>query len=401
LLNPTSHLKYENSSRCATAPRRIKIVHIINGLGIGGAELALFRLLVNADRSKFDMRVVALLNEYPLGDRLRDIGFSVSCLHLAKGKINALRVMRMIRLLRKERPQIVQTWLQQSDLLGGAAAKIAGIGPVLWNIRHSTLHPSLTNRRTHVIARVCAKLSRHLPARIVCCSESSRYEQIKLGYCAGKMVVIPNGVDTATFKPDAEAYESVRRELGIAPSALLFGAAGRRHPAKDHATLIRAAGEIAAKCHGSHFLFCGDEVTTENPELRAHVAATGYPDRFHLLGHRNDVPRLMAAFDVFISASCFSEGFPNVVSEAMACGVPCIVTDVGDSARILGNTGRVVLPEQPSALAAAAIEFAQAGKDSLRMRGLEARARILDNFGLSTMVSRYQDLYMETVGEYS
>jgi glycosyltransferase involved in cell wall biosynthesis len=223
---------------------------------------------------------------------------------------------------------------------------------------------------------------------------------MKLGYRADKMVVIQNGVDTASFKPDAEAYESVRSELGIPRSALLFGAAGRRHPAKDHGNLIRAAGEIAAKCPSSHFLFCGDEVTTANPELEAHVAATGCPDRFHLLGHRNDVPRLMAAFDVFISASRFSEGFPNVVSEAMSCGVPCIVTDVGDSARIVGNTGRVVPPEQPAALARAAIDFVEEGRDFLCMRGLEARARVLDNFSLSTMVARYQDLYRETAAEF-
>jgi glycosyltransferase involved in cell wall biosynthesis len=389
------------AARLAAAAKPVKVTHIINGLGVGGAELALFRLLSSIDRSAWDMQVIALLGEKPLGEQLRDLGFKVFPLHMSKQRLNPFAFARMVRLLRQEQPQVVQTWLQQSDLLGGVAARLAGVGPVLWNIRHSTLHPMLTSRKTRAISKACAKLSRHVPTRIVCCSESARDAQVRFGYCARKMIVIPNGVNTERFKPDVDAYESVRRELCLPPSALLFGAIGRRHPAKDHPNLIRAAKEIASQVSNCHFLLCGEDVTADQPELKTLIAATGFVERFHLLGDRDDVPRLMAALDVLISTSCFSEGFPNVVSEAMASGVPCIVTDVGDSARIVGPTGLVVPPEQPSATARAGLELARAGQDHLRTWGFEARRRIIENFSLSNMVTRYQELYLETVAEYS
>ncbi|MDQ2775347.1 MAG: glycosyltransferase [Acidobacteriota bacterium] len=380
-----------------STPGKIKVVHVINSLGIGGAELALFRLMTNADRAAFDMQVIALVHESPLGERLREAGFRVHCLSLSKKRVDASAMLRLVRLLRKEKPDIVQTWLQHSDLLGGIAAKFAGVGPVLWNIRHSTLHPVLTKRRTRLVTQLCARLSAYIPAKIICCSESSREEQVKIGYAARKMVVISNGVNTSRFKPDPEAYRLIRNEIGIPLDALLFGAAGRFHPAKDHVNLIRAAGEIARQNTNAHFVFCGERVDMENPELKAWVLETGFADRFHLLGRRDDVQRVMAALDVFISSSGFSEGFPNVVCEAMSCGVPCVVTDVGDSARIVGDTGRVVPPEQPSAIAKAALEFCSSGTNLLRKSGLEAQRRISGHFGISRMVSRYQEIYSETV----
>lgn len=380
---------------------RIKVTHIINGMGVGGAELALYRLVAHADRSAWEMQVICLLQEKPLGLRLRELGFKVFSLHVDKDRLDPLVLRRMVKILQEERPRIVQTWLQQSDLAGSIAAKLAGIRPVLWNIRHSTLHPSLTSRRTRLVSKVCAKLSPHLPARIVCCSESARQEQIKFGYCDRKLIVIPNGVDTDRFKPDAIAYASVRQELGVPPTTVLFGAIGRRHPAKDHPTFIRAAGEMASKCPDCHFLLCGEEVTEDHPELRKHIDSTGFPERFHLLGQREDVPRLLAALDVLISSSCFSEGFPNVVSEAMASGVPCVVTDVGDSAHIVGKTGRVIPPGQPMEIARAGLEFAHYGRQVLQSCGIEARRRVVENFRLVQMVARYQDLYSSTLAEYS
>lgn len=378
-------------------PTQIKVVHIINTLGVGGAELALVRLLTEADRAAFDMRVIALVHDKPLGEKLREAGIPVHCLGLSKKSMNGSAVWRLTRLLREEKPDVVQTWLQHSDLLGGIAAKLAGVGPVLWNIRHSTLHPILTKRRTRFVSGLCALLSAYVPAKILCCSESSREEQVKVGYAARKMVVIPNGVNTSLFKPDPEAYRAVRNEIGIPMDALVFGAAGRFHPAKDHFNLVRAAGEIAKQNNKAHFVFCGERVDTKNPELRAWVLETGFEDRFHLLGSRDDLQRVMAALDVFISSSCFSEGFPNVVCEAMACGVPCVVTDVGDSAHIVGATGRVVPPQQPSVTARCALELCNGQSGLLRNSGLEAQLRILENFTIERMISRYQDVYTQTV----
>jgi glycosyltransferase involved in cell wall biosynthesis len=379
---------------------RIKIVHIINGLGVGGAELALTRLVTNADRRAFDMQVVTLLGVMPLGDELRAKGIGVHSVNMSKGTLNLSALGRLVRLLRRERPHLVQTWLQQSDLVGGVAARVAGVGPVLWNIRHSTLHPVFSKKTTRILTLACAKLSRILPEHIVCCSEASRREQVKLGYAAEKMLVIPNGVDTARFHPDRDARQSVRAELGIPREAPVFGAAGRFDPAKDHRSLVRAAAGIAARNPECHFVFCGEGVSTENPELAGWVNGTGLSDRFHLLGERRDIQRIMATFDVFLSSSCFSEGFPNVVSEAMACGSTAIVTDVGDSASIVGDTGTVVPAEDPAAMVSAARALLGTGMEFIRKRGLLARCRILENFSLSRMIARYQQLYAEAVAEH-
>jgi glycosyltransferase involved in cell wall biosynthesis len=300
-------------------------------------------------------------------------------------------------LLRKERPDLVQTWLQQSDLLGGLAARLAGVPHIFWNVRHSTLHPVFTSRRTHLVSRTCAAMARFIPERIVCCSESSRSEQLNCGYPADKVLVIPNGVDTARFKPERGRYLELRNELGVSPDVVLFGAAGRLHSQKDYPNLIRAAGQIANGCPDSHFVFCGEGITVNNPEIRAMVEVTGYPDRFHLLGQRDDVPRFMAGLDVFLSCACFGEGFPNVISEAMACGVPCVVTDIGDSALIVGDTGRVVPIGQPAALAEAALELQRQGRSHLQKLGAAAQRRISDCFSLTRMVDAYRRLYSETV----
>jgi glycosyltransferase involved in cell wall biosynthesis len=347
------------------------------------------------------MEVVSLTGGGPVADRIRDAGIRVHTLDMHTKLPDPVAVFRLIRLLRKEKPHLVQTWLQQSDLVGGIATAIAGTGPVLWNIRHSTMHPVFIKRRTRVITRLCAWLSPYLPTRIVCCSESSRQEQLKLGYVSQKMVVIPNGVDTHTYRPDARARDELRDALNLPAGALLFGAAGRFHPQKDYPNLLRAAAAIA-KAHGNvHFAFCGDDITMQNPQLAEFVRKSGCSERFHLLGRRDDMPRFMSALDVFVSAACFGEGFPNVVSEAMACGVPCVVTDIGDSARIVGETGRVVKAGEPMAIAGACLDLANGGLDLIRRLGDEARCRVQREFSLPLMVTRYQNLYTNTVSTSS
>jgi glycosyltransferase involved in cell wall biosynthesis len=374
-------------------PQPIRIVHIINSLRTGGAELVLLRLMSHANRQAFQMQAVTLAHGGDVAESLRALGFRVHCLEMGTRRIHTAGFVRLVRLLRSEKPHLVQTWLQQSDVVGGIAAKIARTGPVLWNIRHSTLHPVFTKRRTWMFTKVGARLSPYIPAHIVCCSEASRKEQVEMGYSDGKMSVIPNGVDTARFTPDPESRIAVRRELGIPPSALVLGTVGQAHPAKDYPDLIRAADRIAAQRPEAHFVFCGKNVTMEHPELGPFIKASQHRSRFHVIGMRPEVHRVMASFDVLISASRFSEGFPNVVSEAMACCIPCVVTDVGDSALILGPAGTVVPPEQPEAIVRAVLALVEAGPDALTKLGHEARRRIVEQFSLQRMVARYEELY--------
>jgi glycosyltransferase involved in cell wall biosynthesis len=207
--------------------------------------------------------------------------------------------------------------------------------------------------------------------------------------------VIPNGFDLQAFKPDPAARQSVRAELEIPTDAPVIGLVGRFDPQKDHRNFVHAARELQRTWPDVHFVLCGDDITWENPKLRAWIEETGIRKQCRLIGRRHDMPRLTAAFDIAASSSSFGEGFPNVIGEAMACAVPCAVTDVGDSALIVGQTGRVVPAENPKELANAFQELVELGRDGRSRLGMAARCRVQEHFDLPDIVRQYQNLYQE------
>jgi glycosyltransferase involved in cell wall biosynthesis len=370
-----------------------KITHIISGLDTGGAEVALFKLLSLMDTALFSNDVISLTDIGPIGKKIIQLGIPVRALQMPRGTFNPLKVLQMVHWLRRDPPDIIQTWMYHSDLIGGIAGSICRI-PVVWNIRQSGLDPLYDKRAKIWAAKLCIRLSPWLPASIVCCSESARELHTGYGYAAEKTVVIPNGFDLDLFHPDSGARLSVHRELGIGEDDLLIGLVGRLDPQKDHTSFIRAAGMLHTDFPAVHFLLCGDQITGDNRKLTGEIAEAGIGGVCHLVGRRDDMPTLYAAMDINTSSSN-GEGFSNVIGEAMACGVPCVVTDVGDSALIVGDTGRVVPPSNPQALAAAWQELIEIGAEARSALGFEARRRIERHYPLSSIVSRYQKLYQE------
>jgi glycosyltransferase involved in cell wall biosynthesis len=209
------------------------------------------------------------------------------------------------------------------------------------------------------------------------------------------MIVIPNGFDLSAFMPNPAARASVCQELAIAPETLLIGLVGRFDAQKDHQTFIQAAARLLQQCPEVRFLICGDEITWENSTLADWIDAAGIRHHCHLLGRREDIPRLTAAFDIAVSSSSHGEGFSNVIGEAMACGVPCVVTDVGDAALIVGDTGRVVPPRNPETLASNWHALIALGAEGRERLGRAARDRIAANFNLPVIVAKYEKLYEE------
>jgi glycosyltransferase involved in cell wall biosynthesis len=374
-----------------------RIVHIITGLPTGGTQSMLLRLLSRMDPDVWNPTVISLRDKGVIGDKLEAAGVPVRALGMREHPADLGAVARLARWLRELRPAIVQTWLYHADLFGGLAARWAGGFPVIWNIRQSTLDPHIDRSRTIWIARLCARLSRRLPKRIICCSETARRVHADLGYDADRMVVIPNGFDVDAFQPDLFARTSVRRELDLAPDTLLIGHVARFHPAKDHENLVEAARLLGEPRPGVHFLLCGEGVDERNEALRGWLDRSGIRNRFHLLGPRADIERILASLDI-ASLSSAEEGFPNVIGEAMACGVPCVATDVGECAEIVGNTGRVIPRRAPGALAGAWRQLIEAGPDARRGLGTEARARIEARFALPSMVTSYGALYKQVAG---
>ena len=375
----------------------ISVVFIITGIGSGGAEGMLYRLLSRLDRTRFTAKVISLvdLGPTPIVEKIQALGVPIRFLGMVPGRLNPLSVLRLARWLREDKPDLISTWQYHADLIGGLAARMAGGIPVAWGIRQTDLNPEGNGRLTFLTVRMCARLSRWLPEKIICCSLASRQVHAALGYAAEKMVVIPNGYDLGTFRPDSAAREAIREELGIPEDAPVIGLVARFHPQKDHRTFILAARSLHKDRPEVYFVLCGHEVNWENKELTRWIDEAGIRKRVYLLGRRDDIPKLTAAFDIACLSSSYGEGFPNVVSEAMSCGVPCVVTDVGDAAFIVGNTGQVVEPRNPNALAESLRGLVELGQEGRSRLGIAARQRVKEEFNLPQIVERYESLFQE------
>ena len=376
------------------APEKaLRVIHVITDLDTGGAEMMLYKVLSQMQRTGIHSEVISLQDIGAVGGKISRLGVKVHALNMSKKVPSPLAVWRLAKLLRKSQPDVIQTWMYHANLVGGLAAKIAGDIPVVWGIHHSNFDMKRAKKRTLLTMRAGALLSGRVPDDIICCGEVPRQAHIGMGYDARKMRVIPNGFDLQEFQPNGLARMSVRKELGIKNHTPLIGLIARYHPKKDHQTFIQAASLVNLAMPDVHFLLCGEGVNQNNPELMRWINEAGISHRTYLLGIRTDIPRLTAALDLATSSSSYGEGFPISLGEAMACGVPCVATNVGDSSAIVGTTGVIVAPKNPFELSQA-WQFLLGLENNARTK-LEqsARQRIQENFNLPSVVSRYEAVY--------
>lgn len=373
----------------------ISITFVATNLERNGAEVMLLRLLSRLDRRRFTAQVISLIDAGPIGQQIQALGIPVRVLNMRRGRPNVGALVQLARWLRQDRPDVVQTWMYHADLMGGLAARLAGGIPVTWGIHQSDLSWAGNKALTLMTVKACALLSRWLPERIVCCSEASREVHGAAGYAPEKLVTIPNGYDVETFKPDVQTRRIVRQEWDIPEHATVIGMVARFHPQKDHRNLLQAAKILLRQRQDVCFVLCGQDITWDNRALTEGIDRTAH-SHFRLIGPRDDIHRVTAAFDI-ATLSSFGEAFPNVVSEAMSCGIPCVVTDVGDAGLIVGETGRVVPPKDPWALASAWAETLDLGPAIREGLGVAARRRVTERFSLPAIVQRYEALYEQLV----
>lgn len=371
--------------------RPIKIVHLITELNTGGAEQMLHKLVTRMDANAFLPLVVSMTDRGPIGERLASEGVHVLELGMRLGRPNPAGLLKLYRLLRNQDPDVLQTWLYHADLLGLIAGKASAVKKIVWGIRCSDMDLRNYSALTALTVWFNARVSK-VPDAILVNSEKGKEIHEKRGYSSRRMKVLPNGFDLERFRPDETAREWLLAQLGLTRQAALIGCVARFDPMKDHATFFRAAEALAAKEDSVHFVLAGDGMVVSNPQVSALVNPK-IRDKVHLLGRREDIPRLLAALDIATSASAYGEGFSNAVGEAMACGVPCVVTDVGDTAWIVGDTGRVVPPGSPEALAEAWERLLDMDRGERKRLGEKARARVAENFEINNVVRRFEDFY--------
>ncbi len=372
----------------------MRVAHIITGIGEGGAQAVLSRLCLNDPRNEHT--VICMMQEARYGRLLAERGVRVVYLGMPRGKLRLGPLVRLWRLLRQERFDVVQTWMYHADLLGGLVSRLAGVPRVCWGIRHSGLVPGESPRSTIAVARLCARLSPWLPHAIVCCAENAARVHRELGYCSHKLHVIPNGYALDDLMPQPEIGVALRDALGISRTTVLIGMVGRLNVQKHHENLLDALVTLRRQGEDVRCLLVGEGVSAEVPDVARWLASRGLENTVIALGTRTDIPAVMNALDLHVLSSAFGEGFPNVLAEAMACGTPCVTTDVGDAARIVGDTGWVVPPRDSEVLAAAiglALRERREQPEAWLARQARGHRRIHAEYGLERMVDAYRKLW--------
>tara|TARA_B100001057_G_scaffold500347_1_gene614897 strand:- start:3973 stop:5091 length:1119 start_codon:yes stop_codon:yes gene_type:complete len=362
----------------------MRIIHIITGLGNGGAENTLYKIC------KYDNLnnhlVISLKKPEKYYSLLKKLGIKVYCLDFKIYSI--IKFIYLIRLLRCLKPDIVQTWLVHGDFIGGIAARLAGLKNIIWNVRYSNLEFGKAKLSTILIIKILAKFSPLIPKFIIVVSKSAKKTCIELGYDIKKLFLITNGYDLSILKPFK--ISKIRSKYNIKKKIPILGKIARYDAKKDHYNLLEALNLINKKKIKFYCVLVGGDINKNNVSLVNKIKKFRLSNCTKLLGQKSNIAEIMNEIDLLVQSSSYGEGFPNVVAEAMACGTPCVVTNVGDAAFIVGKTGWVVPPKNPKKLAQA-IEKALllVNKNTFKKKN-KSRLRIKKNFDIKKMLNQYR-----------
>lgn len=367
--------------RGGRGPEVRSVFFLIRSLGIGGAERQLIHLASGLHALGHRVTVGVY---YPdvLDEELRAKG--VRLVHLdKKGRWDlAFFMLRLVRALRSERPDVLYSFLGTANILAALVRPFAPKLKLVWSVRASNMDVTAYDRVSGLSYKVECRLSRR-PDLIISNSRAGADYAAAHGFPRERMTVVPNGIDTDRFRPDAGERQRIRAQWGVSEGELLVGVLARLDPMKDHPNFLRAAAVAAERRPDLRFVCIGSGAPEYERELKALATELGLDRRLIWAGAAKDPVAALNALDLCCSSSAWGEGFSNSVAEAMACGTPCVVTDVGDSALVVGDTGKVVPPGQPEPLADALLEAAEEARPEARER---ARRRIVDNFSLPRLL---------------
>ena len=370
----------------------LKVLHVITTTDLGGAEVQLLGLIAKSDHRQMRHHVVCLRPRGVLAAQMEQAGATLQSMDLSASPVLLPRgILALRRIIQRAEPHVINSWLYHANLLAVLANPKDG-APILWGLYNSALDPKFLSLNSRMVMRACAWLSKR-PRGIMANSQEGKSYHLGEGYPASRFEVIVNGFDTERFRPDPRERQRRRQELGLGPERILLGLVGRYDPVKNHAGFLRAAAKAAGQRPELAFVSLGTEVVPSNPAL-AQALREPLAGRCFLLGESEEVPQWLTAMDAHVLCS-FSEGFSNAIGEAMAVGLPQIVTDVGASAYLVGGCGIVIPPDDEDALVRAMVDMVDIGQAGRQAMGQKARQRIKEHFSLEHNVAQYYSLYQQ------
>ena len=373
----------------------MKIIHIITGLNIGGAEKMLERLLLcNLDTK--NITIISLSDLGKIGKNLERQGFEIHCLNANKNIISPiLALIKTVRLIINIKPDIIQTWLYHANLLGSIASIFFPKASLIWNLRGCDIPQGIFSK-TFIIVKILSLLSYFSPSKIICCGYSVKEAHISLGYSSRKMVVIPNGYNLDLSGRNEDFRKKTRKDLYISDNEIVIGSVGRFDLLKDYESFIRAASLINKKLDNIRFMIIGRDINLNNSKLKLMLEVNDMLESIILIDEQNSLDAYYSSMDIFCLHS-LSEGFPNVLAEAMSFGLPCISTNAGDANIMLKDSQFICNTNDFKSLADALSKMCILTSNDLYEIGTKNSQNISENYNINKINSLYNETYAKTI----
>ena len=369
-----------------------RVLHVIYSLGQGGAERTLTNICLKS--KKHIHHIVCLTTKSFYSNLLEENNIKIYELNMNKFYFLFIAPIKFYSILRKIKPEIVQTWMYHSDLFGGIIARLAGIKIVLWNVRSSSFKVPEITYSSLLASRINSLISWFIPTNIICCGKYAAQCHVNQGYESSKIKIIFNGVNTKLFAPNNENRSLVRKKYRIKPDTILLGMVARYTPVKDHRTLLKALSLLNNLKQKWICILSGRGMDHNNYELLEMINSLKLSKKVILIGTQININEIYNALDLHILTST-SEGFPNCLIEALSSGIPCISTNVGDAKYILKDVGWIVNPSNPYQLAEVLKKFFNLTESERKKISEFSRNRIKSEFSLAKLIENYDDLYSE------
>lgn len=375
---------------------RLKVLHFTTTVGGGGAEQMLCNVVEEMGRRGVQSVVVSTTSSDGDNSVRGRLEAAAPFYDLESRSLMSPRMMRRFwRILKDERPNVVQTWMHNSGVIAGLLARLAGVENVVWGVHSKDIFFGNPRSvwRNFFNRKILGLAAKRIPRKIISCSQiGMRMHEHDVGYPGAKMIWIGNGIDTNRFTPNREARREWRRKLGIPPEAPVVGIVTRMNPVKDLPTFLRAAAELQRRRPDAHIVLSGEDLSEADAETLARAEALPDASRVHWIGYQPRVETVYPMFDVMALTST-TEAFPMVLIEAMSCGVPCVSTDVGDASVIIGELGKITPVGDAQAICDAWEEILDLDADSYQTLSARAREFSVERFGLEHCAARYQQVY--------